>query len=114
MAPEECPLFPRASRLRKKCPPPAPDTRDDSRRCAGRGRARGAFGRSHPSTSAVRVLPVRSRRAVAGSLALGAGVTWNVGNVGAAAERLAAEYDVSLPIVGLLTTALFVTHIAVQ
>ncbi len=60
------------------------------------------------------MLAVRRRRAVAGSLALGAGVTWNVGNVGAAAERLAAEYDVSLPVVGLLTTALFVTHIAVQ
>ena len=35
-------------------------------------------------------------------------------NVGAVADPLAVTYDVSLAAVGLLTTALFVTHLAVQ
>lgn len=35
-------------------------------------------------------------------------------NVGAGADPLAAAYDVSLPAVGLLTTALFVTHLVAQ
>lgn len=48
------------------------------------------------------------------ALALGAGVTWNVANVGAVADPLAGAYGVSLGIVGLFTTALFVTHLLVQ
>jgi MFS family permease len=56
----------------------------------------------------------RSSPAVAAGLAVGCLLTWNVSNVGAAAEPLAAAYGVSLTAVGLLTTALFVTHLAVQ
>jgi len=48
------------------------------------------------------------------ALALGAGVTWNIANVGAAADPLAAAYGISLAAVGLLTTALFLTHLAAQ
>jgi MFS family permease len=47
-------------------------------------------------------------------LAVGGCLTWNVTNVGAVADPLAAHYNVSLPAIGLLTTALFVTHLAVQ
>jgi MFS family permease len=57
--------------------------------------------------------PIRAIGIVAG-LAVGACVTWNVSNVGAVADPLAAEYKVSLAAVGLLTTALFVTHLAAQ
>lgn len=45
---------------------------------------------------------------------LGAAVTWNISNVGAVAGVESASYGVSLAVVGLLTTALFVTHLAVQ
>jgi MFS family permease len=41
-------------------------------------------------------------------------VTWNISNVGAIAGVAGASYGVSLAAVGLLTTALFVTHLAVQ
>ncbi|HEU0246053.1 MAG TPA: MFS transporter [Gaiellaceae bacterium] len=41
-------------------------------------------------------------------------MTWNVSNVGAVADPLASEYGVSIAAIGLLTTALFVTHLAVQ
>ena len=41
-------------------------------------------------------------------------MTWNVSNAGAVADPLAEHYDVSLAAIGLLTTALFVTHLAVQ
>jgi MFS family permease len=51
---------------------------------------------------------------VAAGLAVGACLTWNVANVGAVADPLADAYGVSLPAVGLLTTALFVTHLAAQ
>jgi MFS family permease len=51
--------------------------------------------------------------AVAG-LAVGGCLTWNVSNVGAVADPLADEYGVSLAAIGLLTTALFVTHLAAQ
>jgi MFS family permease len=54
------------------------------------------------------------RRAVAGGLALGFAVGWNVANVGAAAGPLSDAYGVPLAAVGLLTTALFVTHFASQ
>jgi len=45
---------------------------------------------------------------------LGAGVTWNIANVGAIAGPLSVSYGVSLAAVGLLATALFVTHLLVQ
>jgi MFS family permease len=53
-------------------------------------------------------------RAVAGGLALGFAVGWNVANTGAVAGPLADAYGVPLAAIGLLTTALFVTHFASQ
>ena len=59
--------------------------------------------------------PGRARgTAVAAGLAIGCFLTWNVSSVGAVADPLAAAYDTSLAVVGLLTTALFVTHLAAQ
>ncbi len=57
-----------------------------------------------------------SRRpaAIAAGLAVGGCLTWNVSNVGAVAETLGEAYGVSLAVVGLLTTALFVSHLAAQ
>jgi MFS transporter, NNP family, nitrate/nitrite transporter len=46
------------------------------------------------------------------ALALSPG--WNVANTGAVADELAHSYGVSLAVVGLFTTALFVTHAAMQ
>ena len=57
--------------------------------------------------------PSRTISTVAG-LAVGGCLTWNVSNVGAVADSLAQAYGVSLAAIGLLTTALFVTHLAVQ
>jgi len=48
------------------------------------------------------------------ALVLGGGLTWNIANVGAVAEPLADAYGVSLAVVGLFTTALFLTHLAAQ
>ncbi|MBD0328775.1 MAG: MFS transporter [Thermoleophilia bacterium] len=45
---------------------------------------------------------------------LGLAVGWNIANVGAIAEPLAHAYAVGLAAVGLLTTALFVVHMAMQ
>lgn len=45
---------------------------------------------------------------------LGAAVTWDISNVGAVAGVMGAAYGVSLAAIGLLTTALFLTHLAVQ
>ena len=56
---------------------------------------------------------VRTAGVVAG-LAVGGCLTWNVSNVGAVADPLADAYGVSLAAIGLLTTALFVTHLLVQ
>ena len=55
-----------------------------------------------------------SWRAGAAGLALGVVAGWNLANIGAIADRLAADYEVPLATVGLFTTALFVTHFAVQ
>lgn len=55
-----------------------------------------------------------ARRAVAGGCALGFAAGWNVANTGAVAQPLAAAYGVGLATVGLFTTALFVTHLAMQ
>ncbi len=52
--------------------------------------------------------------AVVAGIVVGCFLTWNVTNVGAVADPLAETYDVSLAAIGLLTTALFVTHLAAQ
>src|SRR6188472_1969567 len=52
--------------------------------------------------------------AIGAGLVVGCFLTWNVANVGAAADPLAEAYGVSLAVVGLLTTALFLTHLAAQ
>lgn len=52
--------------------------------------------------------------AVAAGLVVGGCLTWNVSNVGAVADPLSEEYGVSLAAIGLLTTALFLTHLLVQ
>ncbi len=57
--------------------------------------------------------PTRTTSIAAG-LIVGGCLTWNVSNVGAVADPLAAEYHVSIAAIGLLTTALFVTHLAAQ
>lgn len=64
-------------------------------------------GRSRPEL-------VNRKRAVAAGLAVGGCLTWNVSNVGAVADPLASAYGVSVAAIGLLTTALFLTHLAVQ
>ena len=52
--------------------------------------------------------------AVVAGVVVGCFLTWNVTNVGAVADPLAATCSVSLAAIGLLTTALFVTHLAAQ
>jgi MFS transporter, NNP family, nitrate/nitrite transporter len=54
------------------------------------------------------------RPATAVSAAIGLAVGWNVTNTGAVADELASALGVGLSFVGLLTTALFVVHAAVQ
>ena len=61
-----------------------------------------------------RVSTETSPATIAAGLVLGAAVTWNISNVGAIATVESESYGVSLATVGLLTTALFVTHLAVQ
>jgi len=63
---------------------------------------------AHPS------LRARYGLAVVAGLAVGCFLTWNVSSVGAVADPLADAYGTSLAVVGLLTTALFVTHLAAQ
>jgi MFS family permease len=53
-------------------------------------------------------------RAIAGGLVVGCAVGANVANVGAVASEMGDAYGVSLTVVGLFTTALFVTHTAVM
>lgn len=58
-----------------------------------------------------------SRRAglgIAAGCTLAVASGWNIGNVGSVASDLAHAYGVGLVVVGLFTTALFVTHAAVQ
>ena len=52
--------------------------------------------------------------AIAAGLVVGCFLTWNISNVGAVADPLADAYGTSLATIGLLTTALFVTHLASQ
>ena len=54
------------------------------------------------------------RRAILGGCALGLATGWNIANTGAVASQLAHSYGVGLATVGLFTTALFITHLAVQ
>src|SRR5215217_2167539 len=56
----------------------------------------------------------RKRLAIATGVGLGFAVGWNIANVGAVARSMADAYGVSLASVGLLTTALFVVHMAMQ
>src|SRR5438034_9184044 len=51
---------------------------------------------------------------IVAGIALGAATTWNVTNVGADADVLAGAYGVSLALVGLLTPARFLPHLAAQ
>jgi MFS family permease len=53
-------------------------------------------------------------RALLGGCALGLATGWNISNTGAVATQLSHSYGVSLATVGLFTTALFATHLAVQ
>lgn len=54
------------------------------------------------------------RLAVAGGCALGFAAGWNISNTGAVAGALSEEYAISLTVVGLFTTALFVVHLVMQ
>lgn len=53
-------------------------------------------------------------RAIAAGVALGAAAGYNIANLGPSADVLAAHYGVRLGAIGFLTTALFVTHLAMQ
>jgi nitrate/nitrite transporter NarK len=53
-------------------------------------------------------------RALVGGCALGFAAGWNIANTGAVATQLSHAYGVGLSVIGLFTTALFATHIAVQ
>ncbi len=53
-------------------------------------------------------------RAAAGGLAPALSAGWNVANTGAVAVGLSHAYGVSLGVIGLFTTALFITHAALQ
>ena len=53
-------------------------------------------------------------RAAIGGVALAASAGWSLANVGAVAGRTADAYGVSLAVVGLFTTALVLTHAAMQ
>jgi MFS family permease len=60
------------------------------------------------------VTAAQTRRAVAAGCVVGLSTGWNGANLGGVAEQLAATYGTELATVGLLTTALFLTHFAVQ
>ena len=53
-------------------------------------------------------------RGVVAGCALGVAAGWNFGSVGAIASELSRSYGVTLTTIGLLTTALVVTHVAIQ
>jgi MFS family permease len=57
---------------------------------------------------------VLRRRGVVAGCALGATSGWNFGNIGGIASELADAYGVGLATVGLLTTAMVITHLAIQ
>jgi MFS family permease len=53
-------------------------------------------------------------RAAAGGLVLALSAGWSLASIGAVADTVSDAYGVSLAVVGLVTTALLVTHAAVQ
>src|SRR5262245_10988783 len=53
-------------------------------------------------------------RAAAGGLVLALSAGWSLASIGAVADEVSDAYGVSLAVVGLITTALLVTHAAVQ
>lgn len=55
-----------------------------------------------------------SGRAVAGGSAVGLAAGWNLADVGAVAEKLAAAYAVDVGVVGLFTSVLFLAHMVMQ
>ena len=55
-----------------------------------------------------------SGRSTAGGFGVGFAVGWNIAALGAVATRLSHAYDVRLATVGLLVTAQFVVHMAMQ
>jgi predicted MFS family arabinose efflux permease len=57
---------------------------------------------------------VSRRRGVVAGCALGATSGWNFGNLGGIASELAGAYGVGLATIGLLTTAMVMTHLAIQ
>jgi MFS family permease len=57
---------------------------------------------------------VSLRRGVVAGCALGATSGWNFGNLGGVASELSRTYGVGLATIGLLTTAMVVTHLAIQ
>jgi MFS family permease len=57
---------------------------------------------------------VSNRRGVVAGCALGATSGWNFGNLGGIASELAGAYGVGLATIGLLTTAMVMTHLAIQ
>jgi MFS family permease len=57
---------------------------------------------------------VNRRRGVVAGCALGATSGWNFGNLGGIASELAGAYGVGLATIGLLTTAMVMTHLAIQ
>jgi predicted MFS family arabinose efflux permease len=57
---------------------------------------------------------VTRRRGVVAGCALGATSGWNFGNLGGIASELAGAYGVGLATIGLLTTAMVMTHLAIQ
>ncbi len=66
------------------------------------------------SSDGARPSTPRSRRGVVVGCLLGLASGWNVGNIGGITSEVAAVYDVPLAVVGLFTTALYVTHTAIQ
>jgi len=56
----------------------------------------------------------RSPAGVVAGCTLGLASGWNIANIGAVASGMADAYGIALGTVGLLTTALFLTHTAVQ
>lgn len=56
----------------------------------------------------------RPNAGVVAGCALGVASGWNFGNVGAIPSELARTYGVGLATIGLLTTAMVITHLAVQ
>ena len=57
---------------------------------------------------------MRARQGVIAGCALGATSGWNFGNIGGIASELSGAYHVGLATIGLLTSAMVITHLAIQ